>query len=173
MKTFITTLLVLITSTTIFAQTTIQIDRPSKKLTPDHLVILNDEKKILADVSTLNPNDVATVDAYDETTAVKLFGDAGKGGVLKIQTKAYVQHKYTSFFRKQSKAYDKLYNQKGSDSAFIYILNDEILKNNIHSKLSTISENNFLNLKIIDNETLLKKYNFKDKSIGILIFTKQ
>ena len=56
-----------------------------------------------------------------------------------------------------------------SDSSVIYILNGKVLTTNFEADLSEINDKSFIELTIIDKNTLRKKYKILDKAFGVLI----
>ena len=51
------------------------------------LYVIDGEKQDASKLSSLNPNDIASIEVLKDKSATALYGDAGKDGVIKITTK--------------------------------------------------------------------------------------
>lgn len=119
----------------------------------------------------LNPNNIAMVEVFKDTTAIKMVGNEGKNGVIYITTKEYARKKYWDFFTSKSTDYFKAVPSIYEKEDVIYILNGKILEKNFEADLYGINETNFLELKVIDKKQLKSDYNFEGKTYGIIIKT--
>jgi hypothetical protein len=115
------------------------------------------------------PEEIAQVSVYKDSTAIKLVGPDGKDGVVYIETKAFAKNKYWNYFKSKSADYAKAVLTPQGDSTVQYILNGRILTKNFEGDLSLIDDDIFKEIKVIDKETLEKEYKIKDKSYGIII----
>lgn len=117
------------------------------------------------------PEEIAFVNVYKDSNAIKLVGEQGKYGVVYLETKKFVRKKYWSFFKSKSPEYLKIVPTPESDSSVIYILNADPLKKNFEASLADINDKTFIELKVIDKKILRKKYKVFDKAFGIVIKT--
>lgn len=122
-----------------------------------------------AELNVINPNDIAAIDVYKDSSAFKLAGDRGKFGIIYIETKKFARRKYWSFFVSRSDAYSRLVPTSDGDSTVIYILNNNVLKKGFEYDLSKINDQTFVSLNIIDAGMLQKDYNVSDRPIGVVI----
>ena len=115
------------------------------------------------------PTDFAFVTVYKDSNAIKLIGQQGKYGVIYIETKKFVRNRYWNFFKNKSSDYLKVVSTPDNDQDIVYILNGKVLKTNYEAELATITDKNFIDLKVIDKDSLKKDYNVKGKQFGIVI----
>ena len=129
-----------------------------------------DSVKVLeSEMVNLNPNDIASVTVIKDSSAVKLVGPEGRGGVIYIETNKFTTRSYWHYFRNKSAEYFKAVPDQNADSSVVYILNEQVLQQPVAGKLSTINESNFISLKVIDQSTLAEKYKMTDKNYGVVI----
>ena len=117
------------------------------------------------------PDEIAFVNVYKDSNAIKLVGEQGKFGAVYFETKKFVRNKYWDFLKSKSTEYLKIVPTPESDSSVIYILNDSILGKNSEASLADINDETFIELKVIDKKTLRKTYKVFDKTFGIFIKT--
>lgn len=115
------------------------------------------------------PEEIAFVNVYKDSNAIKLVGEQGKYGVVYLETKKFVRKKYWNFFKSKSAEYLKIVPTPESDSSVIYILNGEPLKKNFEASLADINDKALIELKVIDKKILRKKYKLFDKAFGVVI----
>ena len=125
-----------------------------------------------AELNAINPNDIAAIDVYKDSSAFRLAGERGKNGLIYIETKKFARKKYWSFFISRSDAYSKLIPTSESDSLVVYILNNQVLKKSFEYDLSKINDQTFVSLSVIDAGMLRNNYNVSDKSLGVVIVSK-
>jgi hypothetical protein len=118
-----------------------------------------------------NPNDIAMIEVFKDTSAIKLVGNEGKNGVIYITTKAYARKKYWDFFKSKSSDYLKVVPSIYEKENVVYILNNKILEQNFEADLSRIDDSNFLELKVIDKKQLKSEFNVVGKKFGVIIKT--
>jgi hypothetical protein len=143
------------------------------KLGPNPIFIIDSQKVYQSDLSKYNPDSIAAIIILYDTSATKLYGDSAIDGAVIIETRSFARHLFIAFFRKVSKPYDSLYSSIGSDSSFVYILNDKIQAGNYEGNLSSITNELFLGLEILQKDQLYSKYNINDRQFGILIRSKR
>lgn len=122
-----------------------------------------------AALSKYDPNDIAMVTVYKDSSAVSRLGPAAKNGLIYIETKKFSKQRYWQYFRSKSEQYVKLVPSAGEDSEIQYILNKKILKDNFEGDLATIDDKVFQRLEIISKEKLIKDYGITDKQYGVVI----
>jgi hypothetical protein len=122
---------------------------------------------------SINPNDIAAVVVYKDTTAIKILGNDGKNGVIYITTIEHARKKYIDYFRSKSTEYSDIVHTIDDELNVVYILNNNILGKVNAGDLYLIDDTNYVDLKIINEEELQKEYNILDKKFGIIIKTKQ
>ena len=115
------------------------------------------------------PDEIAFVNVYKDSNAIKLVGEQGKFGAVYIETKKFARTKYWNFLKSKSSEFLKIVPTPESDSSVIYILNGKVLTTNFEADLSEINDKSFIELTIIDKNTLRKKYKILDKTFGVLI----
>lgn len=169
-------LLIIIPALFILSLTAFAQDSPKSamsKLGPNPMFIVDSQKISQSDLAKLNSDSVAGVNVLYDTSAVKLFGDSAKDGVVIIETRAFARRIFISFFRTHSHSYDSLYTTIGNDTSFAYIINDKIQKGNYEGNLSLINEELFIGLEILSKDELITKYNINNKQFGILVKSKK
>lgn len=90
-----------------------------------------------------------------------------------METKKFARNRYWNYFTSKSSAYLQIVPTPESDSSVVYILNGNIQEKNIEGDLSTIDDKNFIELTVIDKQTLNKQFGIKDKEYGIMIKTNE
>ena len=120
-----------------------------------------------------NPDDIATMSIYKDSSAVKIAGDDAKNGLVFAITKKYAREKYWSFFCSMSTEYSKAVPSVDSDINVIYFLNGKPIEKNTEGTLYNINRDNLIGIKVINKKQLKKAYNIQDKTFGIMITTKK
>jgi hypothetical protein len=115
------------------------------------------------------PEDIAIITVYKDTSAIKLLGPKGKDGVIYMQTKKYARNLYWHFFKSKSRDYLKVVPSPQEDKSVVYIVNKKILATNYEGDLSRINQNTLVDLMVIDSQELKKKYGVKGKKYGVVI----
>lgn len=112
--------------------------------------------------SDLNPNDIASVTVLKDESAVALYGDKGKNGVVIITTK-------------KDEDNDVKFKVKSSGSMSgkkpLIVIDGEIMDKSY--EIEDIDKNNITHVKVIKNETAITKYGEKGKDGVILVTTKE
>jgi len=121
-------------------------------------------------LANIDANDVAMVTVLKQKSAVAHFGDAGKDGVVLIETKAFVRKRYTKYLASRSVEYSKLI--ANGDTDIKYVINGEVQKKDFVDALDNIADSTFINIKVIDKVSLAKDYNVTDKPYGAVITMK-
>ncbi|WP_183573213.1 hypothetical protein HDF18_06780 [Mucilaginibacter sp. X5P1] len=121
-------------------------------------------------LSNYQPSEIALVSVYKDSTVIKkLFPPGAKNGLIYIETKDFVKHRYWKYFKSKSADYAKIYPSMPDDSTVQYILNEKVLKEDYENDLPTINDTNFKTLTIINKQELIKKYGIKNKDYGVII----
>ena len=141
------------------------------QLFSDPVFFLDSVNVTRIELQKYQPTDFAFITVYKDTNAIKLVGPQGKFGAVYIETKTFARNKYWNFLKSKSNDYLKAVPSAENDKNVVYVLNDKILKTNYEADLSTISETNFTDIKVIDKKTLKKDYNISNKDFGIIIQT--
>jgi len=121
----------------------------------------------------IQANDISTISVYKDEHAIKLFGADGANGVVCIETKKFARTKYWRFLKSKSAEYRQAVPSPEADSNVVYILNGSVLAKDAESTLSSITDETFLDLKVIDKQTLSKQYGLANRSIGVMINIKK
>ena len=122
-----------------------------------------------AEMKSFDPNDFVQVSVYKGAAAVKLIGADGGNGVVYIQTRAFANKSYWHLFSNKSPEYFLAIPDKQADSSVLYIVNDQVLSPPFTTGLSGINENNLIDIKIIDQPTLIKNYGINNKKYGVIV----
>jgi hypothetical protein len=141
------------------------------QLLSDPVFFLDSINVTRLELQKYKPTDFATVTVYKDSNAIKLVGPQGKYGAVYIETKTFARNRYWNFFKGKSNEYLKAVPNVESDKNVVYILNGKVLKTNFEADLSLINDKNFIDLNVIDKETLKKNYDVKGKDFGIVIRT--
>jgi hypothetical protein len=144
----------------------------SGKIGPRSLFIIDSQRVKASDIAKYSPDSVTTVVVIFDTSAIRLYGDSAKNGVVIVETRSFARRKFISFFRKSSPQYDSLFTAVGNDSGFQYIINGNLQIGNYEGNLSSITDELFEGLEILTKEQLKTKYNIIDKLFGILVHSK-
>lgn len=115
-----------------------------------------------------NPEEIASVTVYKDSTAIKIIGSEAKNGLIYIETKKFARSRYWNYFKSKSPEYAQLV-LSPSDSTIQYILNKKILKKNFEGDLSSVNNKTLKSITLIKRDQLIKDYNIHDKDIGIII----
>lgn len=143
-----------------------------KQLFDDPVFFVDSVNVTRIELQQYQPTEIAVVTVYKDTNAIKLVGEQGKYGAVYVETKKFVRNRYWNYFKSKSPEYLRIVPIPESDSTVVYILNGIVQTKNFEGDLSTINDTNFIELAIIDNQTLSKQYNVKDKEFGIVIKAK-
>lgn len=122
-----------------------------------------------SELQQYQPTEIAVVTVYEDTNAIKLLGEQGKYGAVYVETKKFARNRYWNYFKSKSPEYQRIMPTPESDSTVVYILNGIVQAKNFEGDLSAIDDTNFIELTVIDKQTLSKQYNVKDKEFGIVI----
>src|SRR5687767_6379965 len=79
-------------------------------------------------ISSLSPDDIASISVFKDSTAVTLIGPEGRDGVIYVETKKFISGSYWKYFGSKSAEYYKAVRDNKSDSSVVYIINDEVLQ---------------------------------------------
>ena len=136
-------------------------------------VFFLDSVRVRSDILyTYDPNDLAAISVFKDSTAIKILGNEGKNGVIYITTKKYAKEKYWKYFNSKSPEYSKAVPSIDNESNVVYILNQEVLTGDFIGTLFYIDNDSFIDLKVLTKKQLKKEFRIKDKDWGILIRTK-
>jgi len=119
----------------------------------------------------LNPNTIAAVSVYKDSTAIKLLGEQGKNGAIYVETKSFAKKRFRKYLSNKSAEYKKLFPNVDSDATAVYVLNGKVKTDNFEGDLALIDDTTFKSIKIIDRKKLSKDYKIVDKEYGIIIVT--
>ena len=106
-----------------------------------------------------------------DSNAVRAIGPEGINGVIYITTKKSAHNQYWNFFRSRSVAYARAIPTIEADSAFVYVLNQKVLTSNVESTLVEVNAGVFIDLQVINAETLNRQYGLSGSRRGIVIKT--
>lgn len=156
-------------------------DTASKKRSTEanknNVIIKNDNNPVVfidgvrvnqTDLKNYNPEKIASVKIYKDSTAIKMMDSEAKHGLVYIETKDFARNKYWNYLKSKSLEYAQLV-LSPNDPTTQYILNKKILKENFEGDLSSINDENIKKIAIIKKDQLIKDYDIHDKEIGIII----
>lgn len=122
-------------------------------------------------LTSYEPNEIASITVFKDTTAIRILGPEGKNGVIYIYTKDYAKSKYWDYLKCKSKDYLKAVPSADKDEGVVYILDGKVLEKNFEGDLFNLDDSRFFDMKVIDKKTLKKEFKIGDKNWGILIRT--
>jgi hypothetical protein len=122
-------------------------------------------------LTTVNPNEIAAIDIYKDSNAVRLAGPEGVNGVVFITTKHFARNKYWHLFSSHSAAYRKAVPSPEADSTVTYVLNGKVLSKDIEGGLFAIEPGDFRDLQVIDAAALNSQYGLTGNRRGVIIKT--
>jgi hypothetical protein len=163
MKYLYLTLLILCSSMTVWAQT------PAVGNIP--IFFIDGVKVDRQGLSKVNPDDIAMLTVLKQKTAESQYGEAGKDGVVLVETKAFVRKRYIKYLSSKSAEYAKL--TAADDTDMKYIINGEVQPKDFVDALDNIADSTFVSLAIIDKTKLASDYNVSDKPYGAVISMKR
>jgi hypothetical protein len=147
------------------------VETDKKDTTPLYFV---DDRLVYKSVIDLyNPDEIAAVQVFRDSTALARYGLPGKNGVICMVTKAFAREQYWSFFRSKSADYMRIVPSPYKEDKIVYILNDKVLLKNMEADLYFVNQGNYIDIEIIEQELLKKNYHIDDKEWGVLIKTKE
>jgi hypothetical protein len=135
----------------------------------DPLFFIDSVKISKQTLQTYDPNDIAMVTVYKDSSAINRMGIEAKYGLIYIETKKFAKMRYWRYFKSKSDSYAKLVTSPDNDSNVQYILNTKVLKKGFEGDLAAIDDTVFKEIKIIDKQQLIKEYKITDKEIGVII----
>ncbi|MEX6691050.1 hypothetical protein QTN47_26310 [Danxiaibacter flavus] len=149
-----------------------KVNNKYKQLFDDPVFYVDSINVTRVELQQYQPTEIAVVTVYKDTNAIKLIGEQGKYGAVYVETKKFARSKYWNYFKSKSPDYLKNVPTAESDSSVVYILNGNVKAENFEGELSKINDTNFIELSVIDKQTLSKQYGVKDKDLGIIIKVK-
>ena len=142
-----------------------------KQISNDPVFFIDSVNVTKLELQKLEGKDIARVNVYKDSSAIKLIGEQGKFGVIYLETKMFLRNKYWNYLKSKSAEYLAIVPNPKRDNSVTYILNDKVLESDIENTLSAIDDKNFLELIIIDKKKLMADFNIPDKSFGVIIRT--
>lgn len=101
------------------------------------------------------PSEIAFIQVYKDSNAIKLAGEQGRNGVIYVFTKTYVRQRYWEYLQSKSPAYRQAVPDLKTESSVDYILNGKKLKTEDQSsELYKINDTNFIELKMTGRRTV-------------------
>jgi hypothetical protein len=122
-------------------------------------------------LSKINPDDIAMLTVLKQKTAESLYGEAGRDGVVLVETKAFVRKRYIKYLSSKSAEYAKL--TADDDTNIKYIINGEVQPKDFVDALDNIADSTFVSMTVIDKTKLASDYNVTDKPYGAVISMKR
>jgi hypothetical protein len=133
-----------------------------KSKLPNALYVVNG--KIMNDaLKKVYPDDIETINVMKGERATKLYGEAGKNGVIEIVTK----NKYYGIGKNV-----KVVNVPNKPETALYVVNGEIWKGN-KIQISQMNPDDILSVNILKGEEATKKYGEKASAGVVEILTKK
>lgn len=121
-----------------------------------------------ADLTRLNPDDVANMSILQGDKALHYPGNTlKKKKIIFIETKKFAKKRYWNYLKSKSDEYGKIVSSPDNDQFVQYIINGIPSKSDV--LLSGINDRNFISLKVIPKDSLLKKYGIYRKNYGVEI----
>ncbi|MES2829779.1 MAG: hypothetical protein V4687_16595 [Bacteroidota bacterium] len=116
--------------------------------------------------------EIASINIVEMKAAMAILGEAGKNGIVYIETKSFARKRFERYFKSKSADYTKALNGfAGDTSAVQYILNGKVLDKDYEGNLSFIGDKVFKELVIISKKELSTKYSITNKQFGVAIKT--
>jgi hypothetical protein len=167
--------------TSIFLFLLILICSCARKLTPTEAVQklgaspyieVDDIAKSQSEINSINPSDVASLTVYYDKEAIKLYGEKAMDGAVLVKTTSYAINQFETLFKGFSQEYEEMLRitERGEIQ---YILNERVLTSDFEGILARLSEKTLKRITIIDSLELDKKYQIKNKKIGVLVKAKR
>lgn len=117
----------------------------------------------------IQPDQIAMITVAAGKKTVEKYGEKAANGVIYIETKPFARKRYNRLFSALSPAYAAVLRKHSSDSSFQYILNDRPLTTTTENELAALEKGQITGIEILDAGGLKKKFNIKDKEVGVLI----
>lgn len=114
--------------------------------------------------------DVASMHVLSGKEAKEFAGEAGKDGVIFVESIQFATKRYKRYFRSKSPDYEKIISNADNDTTIQYILNNRVLTGDIAGNLSLIDDKVFKKITILSKEALIKDYGITGKEHGVLIY---
>ncbi len=143
-----------------------------EELGPNPYIEIDEEKVSQDEIQKYNADEISSITMLFNNDAIKLYGNEAKDGAVIIETKEFARNKYETFLKKNSNKYEELLNSINTED-IQYILNGRILKKDFEGNLAIINKKLLKKIKIIDQETLVKKYHIENKKAGVVIKAKR
>lgn len=138
----------------------------------DPMYFLDSIRVNMGVLKNYTPEEIAFLKVYRGKDAIAVAGKEATNGAIYFITKKFAREHYSDYFRSRSAEYSSRVPDMESEAGVGYILNGKVLKKNPESDLFLINDNNFIDLHVIDSDTLRKKYHVRDKTIGVVIRTR-
>ena len=124
--------------------------------------------------------DKSSIEAYDPTEIafITVMKNDANGvseetkDAIYVYTKKYAREQYWNYFKSKSPRYGQVVPLPGAERDVVYILNGEVIEENVESMLFDINDSNFINLLVVDEKELKKHFKIKDKKWGVLLKVK-
>lgn len=146
-----------------------QIQKPVRKALRTPVIFVDSVSIDYQEVAGIKKDDIALIDVYKDSSAVRLLGPDGRDGVIFLMTKDFARKIYRDFFSAQSPEYARLVASTGADSAVQYILNGQPLFVDYEGQLAKVPQSGLKEIRIVDQAVLERDYQIQHKKMGVVI----
>ena len=136
----------------------------------ESLIFLNDVKVNKGTVDAFDPTEIAFITMVNDTAALDVASSTGTRDAIYVYTKEYARGKYWNYFKQKSPAYANAIPSLAEEKNVAYIVDGEVLKDNIESELYDLIDAE-IRLEVIEGKQLKKQFNIKNKKLGVMINT--
>ncbi|GAO42996.1 hypothetical protein [Flavihumibacter petaseus] len=138
----------------------------------DPVIFVDSVRTSMENMKKVNAEDIARINVYKDSSAVRLLGQEGRYGAVYIETNTFIQTRYWSLFSLISLDYARAVPTPACDTAVAYQLNNTWLTRRPYTDLSALHRDSIHSIKIIDSTTLVAQFRIQDKKHGVMITTR-
>ncbi|WP_343674329.1 hypothetical protein [Chitinophaga sp.] len=117
----------------------------------------------------LSPDQIAFINVVKSPTLQAKYGAKAANGIIYIESKPFARKRYNRLFASVSPAFEAAIKKYGDDSKFQYVLNSLKIDSSSVNLLAALDSGTIANIEVINAAALKKRYEVRDKKVGIII----
>lgn len=124
-----------------------------------------------AALEKMNPEDIQSIDVLKGNTAMALYGERAREGVVVINTKAAAKKRFWTLLCTESNEYGKIIVSPESDSVAMYKLNGELLSKSSEKRLYNLTQKDILKVLVSEYQIISAANGNSEKKYIVAIET--
>ncbi|RBL91551.1 hypothetical protein [Chitinophaga flava] len=124
-----------------------------------------------AAMESISPDQIGLITIARGKKAILKYGSQAANGVVYVETKPFARKRVRHLLSMASPAYDSLLRRYGSDSSFLYIVNDKPVTPTDETRLMTVDNKTFVSVEILSPKKVEELYHIKNRQAGVRIIS--